>query len=284
MRIISFLRNGTPSWGVLDHAGTAVTDLGSRPEVEAPTLAHALSSSSLMDIAGHHAGEIPDFGIHDVTLLPPVPSPSKILCVGLNYGAHAAEMGRDEMNYPTMFTRFADSVVGDGQPLLRPTVSDKFDYEGELAVVIGSRARYVSEETAREYIAGYTLFNDGTLRDFQRHTSQFIPGKNFPRTASMGPALVTRDEFDDLESSSLRTVLNGNIMQEAKLGEMIFSVEKVISYCSQWTTLHPGDVIAMGTPSGVGARQNPPVWMQPGDRISIEIDGLGRLQNSIASE
>jgi 2-keto-4-pentenoate hydratase/2-oxohepta-3-ene-1,7-dioic acid hydratase in catechol pathway len=183
-----------------------------------------------------------------------------------------------------IFVRFADSLVGHQQPMIKPRVSEQYDFEGELAVVIGKRARHVSRSAAYEYVAGYSCFNDGSVRDYQRHGPQWTPGKNFHASGAFGPALVTTDEQPDPARLRLRTLLNGRVVQDARVAELCFDVPRLIEYCSTWTQLEPGDVIATGTPGGVGAGRKPPLWMNAGDAVEIEITGLGTLSNRIVDE
>ena len=218
-----------------------------------------------------------------VQLLPPVMGP-RIFCVGINYRSHREEMGRDASDHPTIFVRFPSSLVGHGTPLLRPRASDRFDYEGELAVVIGRAGRRIARERALDHVAGYSCFNDGSIRDYQRHTSQFTAGKNFDRSGSFGPWLVTADEVGDPSTLTLTTRLNGEVMQHSTTDLLIFDVAEIIAYLSEFTELRPGDIIATGTPGGVGVARDPAVFMRPGDTIEVEISGVGVLSNEIAQE
>lgn len=225
-----------------------------------------------------------DFEIDEVTLLPVVQRPEKILCVGLNYDAHRVETGREASNHPVLFTRFASTLIGHGRPILRPLASAKLDYEGELAVIIGQRGRRVPVERALDLVAGYTCFNDASIRDWQRHTHQFTPGKNFPSTGALGPWLVTRDAIADPQALGLRTRLNGEEVQSGHTSQMIFPVRYLIHYITQFCELVPGDVIATGTPSGVGYRRSPPVYLGPGDVVEVDIEGVGCLRNPVVDE
>ena len=209
---------------------------------------------------------------------------AKIFCVGVNYLPHIKEMGRERPPFPVLFVRFADSIVGHEQPLIRPRASVQFDYEGELAVVIGKTARHVPRARAYEYVAGYSCFNDGSVRDFQRHTIQWTPGKNFHRSGSFGPWLVTSDEQPDPARMQLTTRLNGEVVQNESVGELCFDVPQLIEYCSTWTQLAPGDVIVTGTPGGVGAGRTPPLWMKAGDSVEVDISGIGVLRNDVVDE
>lgn len=219
------------------------------------------------------------------THLPPVPRPGKILCVGLNYVDHAAETGRDVTGYPTFFLRVATTLVGHQHPIIRPNLSEQLDFEGEIAAVIGRRARGLTAQEALKAVAGYALFNDATLRDFQRLTTQFTPGKNFDATGGFGPAFVSADALPaGCAGLTLTTRLNGETVQQASTDDMIFPVAQIVAMASGFMTLEPGDVIVTGTPSGVGAGRTPPLWMQPGDTVEVEVDGIGTLTNPVAAE
>ena len=227
----------------------------------------------------------PDYALDAVTFAPVIPDgAAKLICVGVNYMPHIREMGRERPERPVLFTRFAASVVGHGQPLLKPLASEQFDFEGELAVVIGKRARRVRRDDALDYVAGYSCFNDGSVRDFQRHSPQFTPGKNFHRSGAFGPWLVTTDEIPDPRALRLTTRLNGAVMQDESVGELCFDVPQLIEYCSTFAQLEPGDVIVTGTPGGVGAGRTPPVWMKPGDTVEVEISGIGTLRNPVIAD
>ncbi|MFZ9481658.1 MAG: fumarylacetoacetate hydrolase family protein [Ilumatobacteraceae bacterium] len=218
-------------------------------------------------------------------LAPPVPAPRRILCIGVNYATHRAESDRpSDSPYPTVFVRFPSSVVGHEVAIERPHVSDRFDWEGEMALVIGRRGRYIPATDALSYVAGYTCFNDGTIRDYQRHTSQFVPGKTFDRSGSCGPWIVTTDEIPDPSALHLRTLLNGEEMQSAPTSNLIHDVPALIAYCSEFTTLEPGDLIVTGTPGGVGYARTPPIFMVPGDVVEVEITGIGTLRNTVVDE
>jgi len=186
--------------------------------------------------------------------------------------------------HPVLFVRFANSLVGHGQPMVCPAASERFDFEGELAVIIGRRARHVTAAAAHEYVAGYSCFNDGSVRDFQRHSGQFTPGKNFVASGAFGPWMVTADEAPDAKEMTLETRLNGKVVQHESTGQLHFDIATLIAYISIWTELVPGDVIATGTPGGVGAGRKPPLWMRPGDTVEVEISGLGCLSNPIVAE
>ncbi|MGB3068061.1 MAG: fumarylacetoacetate hydrolase family protein [Ottowia sp.] len=215
----------------------------------------------------------------------PVARPGKIICLGLNYAAHAAEGGNAAPEYPSFFMRGATSLIAHGAPMVCPRVSDKFDFEAELAVIIGRRAKHLTETNALEAVVGYACFNDATLRDYQRRTAQWTIGKNFDATGAFGPWLVPASQLPPgAHGLKIESRLNGKVMQSDNTSHMIVSVAQALVLLTEALTLEPGDVIAMGTPSGVGYARNPPVWMQPGDRIEIEIEGVGLLSNPIVQE
>lgn len=257
-----------------------IIDLGARYT----SMRELLSDAEGLSYAKSRAGDKPDMQFADAKLLPVVPDPAKIFCVGVNFASHVKETGREMPAKPMIFLRFAESQVGANQDMLCPKVSDQFDYEGELAVVIGKRCRYVPEDKALDYVAGYSCYNDGSVRDWQRHTQQFSPGKNFPETGAFGPWMITTDEIADVGAMSLKTRLNGQEVQSATLDDLIFGVEALVSYCSSFITLQPGDVIICGTTGGVGAFHTPPLWMKEGDTVEVEISGIGILRNGIAKE
>jgi acylpyruvate hydrolase len=214
-----------------------------------------------------------------------VPAPGKTVCLGLNYYDHAAESGREKPVYPWFFLRSDTSLLAHGEASPRPRVSEKFDYEAELAVVIGKRARHVKREDALDYVFGYACFNDISVRDYQKRTPQWTIGKNFDRTGALGPVLVSADELPAGGAGlRIQARLNGQVMQDANTSDMIWDVAETIALLTECLTLEPGDVIAMGTPAGVGQSRTPPVWMKAGDTIEVEIDGVGLLVNAIEDE
>jgi acylpyruvate hydrolase len=220
-----------------------------------------------------------------IEYLPPFPTPPKIICLGLNYADHAAEGGFKPPSYPTIFARFASSLVGHGAPLIRPRVSTQFDYEGELVAVVGRGGRHISREAALDHICGYSIFNDASVRDFQMKTPQWTVGKNFDGTGAFGPAFVTADELPrGAAGLSLQTRLNGKVMQSASTTQMIFDVVTTVALITEALTLEAGDVLVMGTPSGIGMARTPQIFMKAGDVCEIEIEGLGILRNPIADE
>jgi len=287
MKFATWEKDGKPVWGLV--TGSSVTDgkvtaaTGALAE-KYPTLKAAIAAGALAAAGAELAGRTPDGDIGSVALLPVIPDPGKLLCVGLNYEMHRAETGRAEVENPTIFTRWGDSQVGHARPMVKPKVSDRFDYEGELAVIIGKRGRHVSKADAYSIIAGYACFNDGSIRDWQRHTTQFTPGKNFLASGAFGPWMVTADEIADPKALTLETRLNGEVMQHTTTDLMIFDIPRLIEYITTFTQLNPGDVIATGTPGGVGAARTPPVFMKAGDVCEVEISKVGLLRNEIVAE
>jgi len=276
MKFATYRIGTRTAWGVVEDGG--VSDLTARWA----DLRSALPfDSAAIAEAGRNA---PVHRLADVTLAPVIPDPGKILCVGHNYESHRVETGRDKTEHPSIFTRFADSLIAHEAPLIRPRVSTMLDYEGELLVVIGRDCYDVGEADALSYVAGYSCFNDASVRDWQRHTKQFTPGKNFPGTGAFGPYLVTPDEVGDPALLSVTTRLNGEVMQSQPTAEMLFPIPTVIAYISAFTRLSPGDIIATGTPGGVGGMRTPPVWMKAGDRVEIDIPGVGLLANTVTDQ
>lgn len=281
MRFVSVEHGSTPSWGVVEQ-GT-VRLLGELAAAQGRTLAEVLRDGDLDVVLGDQQ-QATTVNLSEVTLLPPTPDAQKIICVGLNYADHIAEMNRPTPEKPVIFSRFNDSFVGHDVPLEKTHLSDQFDFEGEFAVVIGRGGRHISAAQGLDHVFGYTIMNDGSFRDYQRHTHQFTPGKNFPRSGSLGPEIVTVDEFGPVGSQRIVTRLAGEVMQQSTLNQLVFGVADLVAYCSEWTTLAPGDIIATGTPGGVGDGQNPKRWMRPGETVEVEIDGIGVLRNRIIDE
>lgn len=281
MKLASFSKDGKAGYGAVAEDG--IVDLSKR-------LGHAdlkalIAAGAIDEARKAAAGQSAHMPLEAVTLLPPIPNPDKIICVGLNYHDHRQETGRtEETANPTLFTRFADTQIGHGQAMVLPTASEQLDFEGELALIIGKEARHVSQAGALDHIAGYTCFNDGSVRDWQFHTTQFVPGKNFPATGGCGPWMVTADEVPEPSELTLTTRLNGEQVQHSSTDMLIFPIPRLIEYISTFTTLRPGDLIVTGTPGGVGARRTPPLWMKAGDTVEVEITGVGTLVNTIAAE
>jgi 2-keto-4-pentenoate hydratase/2-oxohepta-3-ene-1,7-dioic acid hydratase in catechol pathway len=280
MKLVAYQYEGKAGYGVL--SGDRIAAPGKDFLERYPDIRSLLDGDALPKLQEIVAGAPATLALADVELLPPLANPRKIFCVGLNYKSHVAETKRPDADHPAIFVRFADSLIADGAPLRYPSgKSEKFDFEGELAVVIGKGGSDITEADALAHIAGYACFNDATVRDWQRHTHQWTPGKNFPGTGAFGPALVTADEIADIAQSVLTTRLNGTVMQQAPLSDLIFTLPVIISYLSKFTRLSPGDVIATGTPGGVGDRREPPLYMKPGDTVEVEISGIGLLKNTV---
>lgn len=261
--------------------GKGIVDLRRYLGNQFPDLKALIAGSGFVQV-NQYLSEAPDYQPSDVTWLPVIPNPDKIVCVGLNYEEHRVETGRDKTEQPALFLRVNESQVGHRQPILRPRESSHLDYEAEIAVIIGRAGRRISQQDSWNHIAGYSCYNDGSVREWQRHTVQWTAGKNFARTGGFGPWMVTVDDIPPNTVLTLSCRLNGERMQHATTEQMIFKIPKLIEYISAFTTLLPGDVIVTGTPGGVGARRNPPVWMKPGDKVEVEIDKVGILENSIA--
>jgi 2-keto-4-pentenoate hydratase/2-oxohepta-3-ene-1,7-dioic acid hydratase in catechol pathway len=279
MRFASFVHDGQPSCGVVegDHilVGPASRDADLKTVLERGTLADFAKTCT------DTGQRVP---VEGATLLPVIPNPGKILCVGHNYEEHRQETGRAKTAYPSLFVRFADTLIGHGAAIVRPPFSTSLDFEGELALVIGRSGFRVPPERALELVAGFSCFNDASVRDWQWHTQQFTPGKNFPSTGAFGPVLVTTDDVEALDDLKIETRLNGDAVQSSTLGHMIFSVANIIAYVTSFTRLSPGDVIATGTPGGVGAKRQPPLWLKPGDVVEVEISKIGVLRNGVEDE
>jgi len=279
MKLLTFSVDGTVSWGAVK--GDGVVDLGKRFGARAPTLRAALAGNHLHEAEGMVEANDADHALGDIVYLPVIRDPDKILCVGLNYEPHRLEGGHPKTEHPTIFARFASSQTAHEQPLLSPRESDKLDYEGEIAIVIGKSGRRISQDKALDHIAGYACYNEGSVRDWQRHSGQYIPGKNFEKTGSFGPWMVTPDDIPDVNDLTLVTRLNGEEMQRANSSELTFPIPEIIAYCSTFTELVPGDVIVTGTPGGVGSRREPPVFMKPGDVVEVEVSSIGVLRNKV---
>lgn len=283
MRYASFEIKGQASYGVVDTAGQYLrvpADFQARfVDLKAVIAADALKALAEAALA---SGET--LTPAQVRLLPVIPNPGKLICVGLNYKSHVAETKRADSDYPSLFLRFNDSLAAHDDVVLRPAFSERFDWEGELAFVIGKGGRHIAKEKAFEHIAGYACFNDVSVRDWQKHTHQFTPGKNFPGTAPFGPFLVDRASVPDVSALTLETRVNGQVVQHASVGDLIFDIPTIVAYVSRFTPLAPGDVIATGTPGGVGDRREPPMYMKEGDVAEVEITGLGVLRNRIGTD
>src|SRR5215813_10962162 len=276
MKLLSYVANGESLFGVV--SGDGVIAMNKR--VGCKSLREALGL--LPQIRAAAQGAAPDHKLAEIKFLPVIPDPELITCAGVNYRSHASETGRDIPKQPSMFIRRPNTLLGHEGELIRPSVSQNFDFEGELAVVIGRGGRYIKAERALEHVAGYTCFVDGSVRDYQKFS--VTSGKNFPGTGPLGPWMVTTDELADPTKLTLMTRLNGKEMQRSGTDLLIYSIPQIIAFCSEFTELAPGDVIATGTPEGVGHRRKPPLWMKAGDVLEVEISGIGTLRSRIVDE
>jgi len=278
MKLLSFVAGGKDCFGAI--SGDGVVTLNDK--IGLPSLRAALAAGATDAMRNAAQGAKPDRQLGDIKFLPVIPDPGKILCAGINYRSHAVETGRELPKQPSMFIRFADTLVGHGGEMIRPSVSDNFDFEGELAVVIGKGGRHIEAERALDHVAGYTCFVDGSVRDYQRFS--VTSGKNFPGTGPLGPWLVTVDEIPDPSRLTLTTRLNGMQVQHSPTDLLIYSIPQIVAFCSDFTALSPGDIIATGTPEGVGHSRKPPLWMKAGDVLEVEIGGIGILRARIVDE
>jgi 2-keto-4-pentenoate hydratase/2-oxohepta-3-ene-1,7-dioic acid hydratase in catechol pathway len=276
MRLVSFRHADTSKFGVFVDGG--IVDLSARW----PSLRDAIADKGLADVAAATRNATADFSLDEVELLPAIPNPDKILCVGLNYASHVGEVGRALPTVPSIFSRLHNTLVPHGGNIIRPSASTNFDFEGELAIVIGERCRHVPRASALSVVAGYTCFLDVSVRDFQKHS--VTAGKNFPGTGPLGPWIITTDVIPDPQALSLVTRLNGAEVQRDTTDHMIFDVATIIEYVSTFTVLEPGDIIATGTPDGVGLGRKPPLWMKGSDKLEVGISGIGTLQVNVVDE
>ncbi len=282
MKLLSFTHDGRDSFGAV--VGTRVVDLGLKFAGVYADIVAVLKAGALDEVEAAIAGATGDYDLADITFLPVIPNPPKIICIGVNYDSHRTEIGRDPSARPMVFARFTASQAAHLEPMLLPPESETFDYEGEIAVIIGKAGRRIAEADCWDYIAGYAPYNDGSIREWQRHTAQWVPGKNFYKTGGFGPWMTTRGEIADNQTLHLKTRLNGVELQNATSDEMIFSIPYLIEYCSTFIPLEPGDVIVTGTPGGVGVRREPKLFMKDGDLVEVEITEVGVLQNPIKAE
>ncbi|MGJ3259617.1 MAG: fumarylacetoacetate hydrolase family protein [Rhodospirillales bacterium] len=287
MKLMMFEADGAARLGVVQ--GETVIDVAAcDPALPSTILALANGGPGVQDAVAEAAADAPETALlarGDVVPALPIARPGKFVCVGLNYAAHAREGGHEPPDYPSLFVRFPSSLVAAGQPVVRPHVSEQFDYEAELAVVIGRGGRHIAEADALGHVFGYTIFNDVSVRDYQRKTRQWTPGKNFDGTGPFGPWVVTPDDLPP-GAAGLRITsrVNGGTRQDSNTADMIFPVARIIAIVSEFMTLEPGDVIATGTPSGVAHAMTPPGWMTPGDTVEVEIEGIGVLSNPVVQE
>ena len=284
MRLLSYQTQHSSSWGSVVDQG--IVDLGARMNIDLQTAIETDRLTEALNLSGQHSGDI---ALAEVTFLPPVARPEKIACIGVNYANRNAEYkdGSEAPRFPSVFMRTPDSLTGHQQPLWRPPESDKLDYEGEIVVVIGKGGRRIAEANAYEHIAGLSIMNEGTLRDWVRHAKfNVTQGKNFVHSGSIGPWLVTADEFtaEQYEDMRVTTTVNGEVRQNDTTASMMFPIRYIISYLSQFYLLKPGDVIATGTPNGAGARFDPPRYLAPGDTVEVTVEGVGTLSNGVIDE
>ena len=284
-RIATFTAGGKTRYGAITDNGAV--DLSSRHGAQWPTLREVIEAGALLRLAEEAAGLPADFALPDITYEIPVPMPEKLICVGVNFPDRNEEYkdGQAVPSNPSLFIRFPRSFVGHGENLVRPPESPQLDYEGEIVIVIGKGGRRIPETTALDHIAALSLCNEGTIRDWVRHAKfNVTQGKNFDRTGSIGPWLVPFTDEAQIADIKLETRVNGEVRQSDRTSRMIFSFRKIIAYISTFTTLVPGDVIVTGTPTGAGARFDPPIWLKPGDVIEVEADGIGILRNGVVDE
>ncbi len=275
MRLVSFRHADASKFGAMIDG--EIADLSAHW----PSLRAAIAAKGLPSLATA-AKSAPKLALRDIEFLPVIPDPDKILCIGLNYASHVGEVGRELPKVPSVFSRLHNTLLPQGGSMVRPKASTNFDFEGELAIVIGERCRHVPRARALSVIAGYTCFVDGSVRDFQKHS--VTAGKNFPATGPLGPWMVTTDVIPDPQKLELTTRLNGNVVQHDTTDHMIFDVSTIIEYLSTITWLEPGDIIATGTPDGVGLGRKPPLWMKGGDKLEVEISGIGTLSVNVVDE
>ncbi len=282
MKLLTFQVDKRQSFGAV--VGENVVDLGRRFESRYADLLAVLEAGALPELEAALGGATPDYKLSDIVFLPVIPNPPKIICIGVNYEAHRSEVGRDPTKKPMVFARFTATQLGHLQPLLKPPESQTFDYEGEIAVIIGKSGRRISQQESWQHIAGYAPYNDATIREWQGHTQQWTPGKNWYQTGGFGPWMATRGEIADNALLNLSTRVNGQEVQRADSTQMIFSIPEIIEYCSTFIPLQPGDVLVTGTPGGVGARRTPPLFLKDGDVVEVEIAEIGVLRNPVKAE
>ncbi len=279
MKLVSFKRGDASGYGIIVADG--IIDIGKR--LPYPTLFLTLAANALDETKAAVAGAKADYALSEVTLVKPLPEAVNYFCVGRNYKGHVAEVAGKLPDFPSMFLRLPSSLVAHGEPIVRPAISEQFDFEGELAIVIGKTGRNIKREAALSHIAGYTIFMDGSVRDYQFEHCLTV-GKNFFHTGSVGPCIVTADEIGDPGHLVLKTRLNGIQVQHTRTDDFIFDIPYIIAYISAFTTLLPGDIIATGTPEGVGFARKPALWMKPGDRLEVEVSRIGVLRNAVVAE
>jgi 2-keto-4-pentenoate hydratase/2-oxohepta-3-ene-1,7-dioic acid hydratase in catechol pathway len=286
MKLVTYWQDNGAEIGLVDGTGRGVIAIGKRMGVRS---IRVLLDSGRLDEASKYAAEKPDAELALIELLPVIPDAAHFYCVGVNYADHLKEVQeagipRPAAKFPALFIRFNDTLCGHRKPMVMPKVSNSFDYEAELAIIIGKGGRYIDESKAMSHIAGYSCFNDGSVRDWQFHTSQVTPGKNFSGTGGFGPWMVTTDEIPNPSALDIKLKLNGTVLQHSNTNALIFGLARIVAYCSAMVPLLPGDVIATGTPGGVGFSRKPPIFMKAGDVCEVEIEGVGTLRNPIVKE
>ena len=283
MKLCSFTHDGVDGFGLVKD--DQVIDLTKSLEDKGVTdLRSLIEGDQIKNCEEIAKSPLPSYSINDIEFRPVIPNPGKILCVGLNYHSHQVETQNPEYEYPMFFSRYPESQVGHLQPLLKPRESDKLDYEGELAAIIGKPGRRIKQDDALSHVAGYSCYNEGSVRDWQRHTPQFLPGKSFAGTGPFGPWMVTTDEIPDPSQLKLETRYNGQTVQSTTTDLMIHPIPRLIEYISTVLPLSPGDVIVTGTPAGIGARRTPRIFMKAGDVIEVEISQIGVLRNTVQDD
>lgn len=283
MKLASFLNNGRATFGVVLPDG--LVDLGKHLGARYPDLRNLLAAEQGLAEARECAQRRPDVGLDSVRFLPVIPQPGKIWCIGVNYADHLEETKIQRAAHPTVFMRYPQSQVGHGESLLLPPEASEFDFEGEVALVIGKGGRRIHPQEAWQHIAGYAPYNDGSLRDWQFHTTQWAPGKNFAATGGFGPWMATADEADPSQRPLvLTTRLNGDVVQHSDTSKLIFSIPEILAYCSTVLPLESGDVIVTGTPGGVGMARTPKLFLKPGDVVEVQVEGVGTLRNTVKAE
>lgn len=282
MKLVSFNIQGQSSFGLVKD--NAVIDLKKHFNNQYADLKSVLAEDNFIEIIQSAINAQTDYALDDIQFEPVIPNPEQIFCIGLNYGDHVKETQREVTEKPMIFMRLIPSQVGHNQPLLRPIETEQFDYEGEIAIVIGKSGRRITKEDAWNHIAGYSCYNDGSVRDWQRHTAQWGPGKNFFQTGGFGPWLITSDEITANETMTLITRVNGQELQRAQTTQLIHDIPSLIHYISTFTPLNAGDVIVTGTPGGIGLKRNPPILLKEGDVVEIEVDKIGILKNTVKND
>lgn len=280
MRLVKFKHGERVGQGLVE--GGRIVVVGGWSDLSPEEATFDLPTMNRAALEGAHKRSEEVIAFEDVILLPPLSSNAKVVCLGVNYREHAEEVHQETGDSPPLFAKYPDTLAGHEQAIIRPRVSDTFDFEGEIAIVIGEPGRHIPRESAMDHVLGYSCLMDGSIREYQSHSP--TAGKNFHRSSAMGPWIVTADEVADASAIELVTRLNGEIVQSATSRDMIFDIPTAIAYISRWTPLRSGDVISTGTPAGVGWGRTPPLWMKPGDTIEVALSGIGTLRNAVVDE